>query len=424
MCPWVGSNPYSLGRLLLALPSRVGYLSPQGVLLPLVYATTASPLWLELRGRTALQATPSWTVYRLACHRLLPWLRVTFAMAPDAARLGTDQWPTGTAAAAGPMGRQGRPGAPDPWAAVACFASLGRPRCARVCGVLGHFAPVHRCARLVRCAVCVVSWATLLLFIGGPALCIVLRVGCPGPLGSCSLVSPLGAFCCVCGLLGHLADVHRCFVLCVQCPRQFGSCAPVCPLGALCCLCGVLGHLAPLHRCALLLCCSVCAVSRATWLLYTCVQDRSVVLHVRCPQPRNKKHRTGTPLNRSQVAQDTAHITQCTEQAQRRTRGKWPRTTHTQHKHRAGRSMDRSKVAEDTAHAAQHTERAHRSPAANWHRTLQPHQNAQSEHIGEQEPSGPGHHTRSRTHHTGTAVFGSNYLLCIATPHIKASTST
>ena len=46
------------------------YLSPQGVLLPLVYGTTASPLWLELRGRSAWQATPSWTVYRLACHRL------------------------------------------------------------------------------------------------------------------------------------------------------------------------------------------------------------------------------------------------------------------------------------------------------------------------------------------------------------------
>ena len=59
------------------------YLSPQGVLLPLVYGTTASPLWLELRGHSAWQVTPSWTVYRLACHRLLPWLRVTFAMVPD-----------------------------------------------------------------------------------------------------------------------------------------------------------------------------------------------------------------------------------------------------------------------------------------------------------------------------------------------------
>ena len=38
----------------------------KGVLLPLVYGTTASPLWLELRGLSAWQATPSCTVYRLA----------------------------------------------------------------------------------------------------------------------------------------------------------------------------------------------------------------------------------------------------------------------------------------------------------------------------------------------------------------------
>ena len=43
------------------------YVSPQGVLLPRVYGTFTSPLWLELRGLSALQATPSWTVYRLAC---------------------------------------------------------------------------------------------------------------------------------------------------------------------------------------------------------------------------------------------------------------------------------------------------------------------------------------------------------------------
>ena len=60
------------------------YLSPQGVLLPLVYGTTASFLWLELRGLSAWQATPSWTMYRLACHRLLPSFRVTFAMVPNA----------------------------------------------------------------------------------------------------------------------------------------------------------------------------------------------------------------------------------------------------------------------------------------------------------------------------------------------------
>ena len=56
-----------LGASSRGLPSRVEYLSPQGVL-PDVYGMTASPLWLELRGPAAWQATPSWTMYRLACH--------------------------------------------------------------------------------------------------------------------------------------------------------------------------------------------------------------------------------------------------------------------------------------------------------------------------------------------------------------------
>ena len=165
------------------------YLSPQGVLLPLVYGTTASPLWLELRGHSAWQVTPSWTVYRLACHRLLPWLRVTFAMVPDAAWPGSDQWPWSTAPATGPVGRLGRPGASDPWG-IGSFLSLGRPTCVQcpgplgscspvcpcgllccVCGVLGQLAPVHRCARSVCCVACAVSWATGLLFTGVRAVC-------------------------------------------------------------------------------------------------------------------------------------------------------------------------------------------------------------------------------------------------------------
>ena len=221
--------PHPLGGSSGGLPSRVEYLSPQGVLLPLVYGTTASPLWLELRGLSAWQATPSWTVYRLACQRLLPWLRLTFAMVPDAAWPGSDQWPWGTAPAAGPVGRLGRPGASDPWG-VGFFLSLAPYVCTCVrrpgplgscspvcpfgvlcclCGVLGHLAPVHRCARSVRCFACVVSWATWLLFTIAPARCVALRVRCPGPLGSCSPVCPSGLLCCVCGVLGHLAPVHR-----------------------------------------------------------------------------------------------------------------------------------------------------------------------------------------------------------------------
>ena len=198
---------------------------------------------------------------------------------------------------------------PGPLGSCSPVCSLGALRC--VCGVLGHLAPVHRCARSVRCVVCAVFWATWLLFTAVPALCVVLRVRCPGPLGSCSEVCSLGALRCVCGVLGHLAPVHRCacsvrgvacavswatwlpfsgvlalcVVLCVRCPGPLGSCSPLCPLGVLCCLCGVLGHLAPAHRCARSVCCVACAVSWATWLLFTGVLPRCVVLCVRCPGP-------------------------------------------------------------------------------------------------------------------------------------------
>ena len=267
------------------LLSRVEYLSPQGVLLPLVYGTTASPLWLELRGCSALQATPSWPVYRLTCHRLLPWLRVTFAMVPDAATPGSDQWPWSTAPATGQVGRLGRPSVSDPWV-VGSSPSLGRPTCVQcpgplgscspvcprgmllcVCGVLGHLTPVHRCACSLRCVLCAVSWATWLLF-----------TGCP-----------LGVLLCVCVVLGHLVPVPRCarMVCCVECAVSWslGSCSPVCPLSLLCCVCGVLGRLAPVHRCARSVCCVVCAMSWATWLLFTGAPARCVVLHVPCPGP-------------------------------------------------------------------------------------------------------------------------------------------
>ena len=395
MFPWVGPHAPSFGRQLCRLPSRVEYPSPQGVLLLLVYRTTASPLWLELRGLSAWQATPSWTVYRLTCQRLLPWLRVTFAIVPDAAWPGSDQRPWGTAPAAGPMGWLGRPSAPDPWG-VGPFLSLSRPTCARVCGVLGNLAPVHPwpawcvallvrcplplgscspCARSVCCFGCAVCWATWLLFTGVPARCVaflvrcpgplgscspacplgalpvcavswatwllftvvparrvvwrvrcpgplgscspmcplgalpvsvvswatwflitgvparhvVLRVGCPGPLGSCSPMCPFGVLCCVCGVLGQLAPVHRCArrVCCVACAVSWVTLLLFTGVLARCiaCVCGVLGHLAPVHRCARSACCVACAVSWATWLLFTGVPARLVVLRVPCPGP-------------------------------------------------------------------------------------------------------------------------------------------
>ena len=271
----------------------------------------------------------SWTVYRLACHQLHPWLRVTFAMVPDAAWPGSDQPPWSTAPATGPVGQLDRPSVPDPWG-VGSFLSPGRPTCARcpgppgscspvcplgvvccVCGVLGLPAPVHRCARSVGCVACAVSWASRLLFTGVPARCVVLRVRCPGPPGSCSPVHRLGVLCCVCGVLGLPAPVHqcarsvccvacavswasrllftgvpaRCVVLRVRCPGPPGSCSPVCPLRVVCCVCGVLGLPAPVLRCARSVCCVACAVSRASQLLFTGVPARCVVLRVRCPGP-------------------------------------------------------------------------------------------------------------------------------------------
>ena len=178
-----------------------------------------------------------------------------------------------------------------------------------VCGVLGHLTPVHRCARSVCCVACAVSWATWLLFIGLPARCVDLLVRCPGPLGSCSPLCPLGVSCCVCGVLGYLAPVHwcacsvccvacvvswatwllftgvpaRCVLLRVRCPRLLGSCSLVCPLGVLCCVCGVPGHLASVHRFARSVCCLARAVSWATGLLFTVVPARCVLLRMRCP---------------------------------------------------------------------------------------------------------------------------------------------
>ena len=198
---------------------------------------------------------------------------------------------------------------PGPLGLCSPVCPLGVLLC--LCGVLGHLAPVHRCARSVCCFACAVSWATWLLFTGVPARCVALRVRCPGPLGSCSPVCPRGLLCCVCGVLGHLAPVHRCahsvcyfacavswatwllftgvptwcVVLLVPCPGPLGSCSPVCPRGLLCCVCGALGHLAPVHRCARSVCCFACAVSWATWLLFTGVPDRCVALRVRCPGP-------------------------------------------------------------------------------------------------------------------------------------------
>ena len=220
-----------------------------------------------------------------------------------------------------------------PWPLGSCppGCTLGLLFC--VCSVLGHLSPVHRCARSVCYDVCAVSWATLPLITGMYARRVVLCVRSPGPswllctgehcwrvvsrvrlsapLGSCSPVCTLHVLCFLCGVPGHLAPVHWCarsaccvvcavswatwlvftgmhaqrVMLCVWCPGQLGPCSRVCTLGVLCCACRVLGHLAPVHRCARSVCCVACAVSWATWLLFTGVYARCVVLRLLCPAP-------------------------------------------------------------------------------------------------------------------------------------------
>ena len=61
-------------------------------------------------------------------------------------------------------------------------------------------------------------------------------------------------------------------------------------------------------------------------------------------------------------------------------------------------------MAQDTAHATQHTGRAHRRTGAKWPRTLHTQHNTPSEHTGEQKPRGPGHRTRKATHQAGAPV--------------------
>ena len=179
---------------------------------------------------------------------------------------------------------------------VRCPGPLGscspvRPFCPLLCscGVLGHLAPVHRCARSVCYFACAVSWATWLLFTSVPPRCVVLRVRCPGPLGSCSLVRPPRPLLCLCGVLRHLAPVYWCArsVCWFACAVSWATWLLFTGVPAVCVpfVRGVLGHLAPVHRCARSVGCVARAVSWAPWLPFTGVPARWVVLRVRCPGP-------------------------------------------------------------------------------------------------------------------------------------------
>ena len=192
-------------------------------------------------------------------------------MVPDAAWPGSDQWPWSTAPAPGPVGWLGPLSASNPWG-VGSFLSLGRPTCVRCPGPLGSCSPV---CRWVCCVACAASWATWLLFTGAPAQCVALRVRCPGPLGSCSSACLLCLLFCLCGVLGDSAPVHRCArsVRCSAGAVSWASwhlftgvlgrgvpslCCPRCM-----CVCGVLAHVAPVHRCAR---CVRCARAVGSWV--------------------------------------------------------------------------------------------------------------------------------------------------------------
>ena len=174
-----------------------------------------------------------------------------------------------------------------------------------MCGLLGHLAPVHRCASSVCYVACAVSSATLRQFKDVHARCVVLRVRCPWPLGYRSPVCLLGDLCVPCpwplcsrSLVCQLGvcvacavslvtsrqfrGVHaRCVVLRVRCPWPLDYCSPVCLFGVLSARCS--SPLWPVHRCASLVCCAVSAVSLAISRQFKGVHTWCVVLRVRCP---------------------------------------------------------------------------------------------------------------------------------------------
>ena len=204
---------------------------------------------------------------------------------------------------------------------VSCVRCPGPPgSCSPVCtpcvwcrvyGVLGLPAPVHRCARPACGVACTASWASRPLFTGAHALRVGLRVRRPGPPGSCSPACTLCVWCCVYGVLGLPAPVHRCarpacgvactaswasrllftgahalrVALRVRRPGPPGPCSPVCTPCVWCPVYGVLGLPAPVHRCARLACGVACTASWASRLLFTGVHALCVVSRVRRPGP-------------------------------------------------------------------------------------------------------------------------------------------
>ena len=143
-----------------------------------------------------------------------------------------------------------------------------------VYGVLGLLAPVHRRARPVCGVACTASW---LLLSGVHALCVVLRVRCPGPFGSCSPVC-LSVFCVLClGVRAVVTVAPHCIagqdrkppVTTTPWPKAIGflqsSALPMVSSASVRCV--------------------VCTVSWAPWLRITGVHALCVVVYVQRPGP-------------------------------------------------------------------------------------------------------------------------------------------
>ena len=105
-----------------------------------------------------------------------------------------------------PVGSAGSPQCARPWGCGLLFPFPHQPSvCGTSTAIWRLFTGVRACRIL--CVPCAMSWGSWLLFTGVPAQCVVLRVRCPAPVCSCSLLCPLHALCCMCGVLGHLAPV-------------------------------------------------------------------------------------------------------------------------------------------------------------------------------------------------------------------------
>ena len=123
---------------------------------------------------------------------------------------------------------------------------------------------------------------------------------CPWPGGSAGspwCVQPMGCWFSAVPRPPYVSAVSRAswllftrvcarfVVLCLRCPGPLGSCSPVRPLGVVCSVCGVPDPLAPVHRCACWVCCVAFAVSWATWLLFAGAPVPCVALRARGPGP-------------------------------------------------------------------------------------------------------------------------------------------